>query len=316
MQLVQKIEDIYFRFDKGWHLLFALFFAPVSLLYCLFGAVKKLTSKREDLGIPVLSIGNLTVGGSGKTPFCLELAKRVQKPCIVLRGYKRASKGLIVVSRFGEILCGVGESGDEAMLYAKSLKDGCVIVSEDRKEATLEAKRLGCLTVLLDDGFGKFGIDKFEILLHPKLPLKNILCLPSGPYRYPLFFSKYADINAFEGVDFKREVEHQADGRYILITAISNPKRLDEFLPEGVEAKYYFADHHYFLKNEIEEIALRHSGAEILCTQKDYVKLEALGIKSSVLELRLEFAADFDKYLLQKISQKYPDIHLKSSLFV
>jgi tetraacyldisaccharide 4'-kinase len=71
------------------------------------------------MGIPIISVGNLTVGGSGKTPFVIELCKLLDSPCVVSRGYGRRSKGVVVVSRNGTILCGVKESGDEAMLIAK-----------------------------------------------------------------------------------------------------------------------------------------------------------------------------------------------------
>ena len=71
--------------------------------------------KKIDFGIPVISIGNLIVGGSGKTPFVIELTKDRENIAIVLRGYGRASKGLYIISDKGNILENVSISGDEAM---------------------------------------------------------------------------------------------------------------------------------------------------------------------------------------------------------
>jgi len=310
--VIHKIEDMFFRFNSIWHMLFAILLLPLSFLYCIIGIFKKLLTRVHSFDIAVISVGNLTVGGSGKTPFSIELCKQFEKPCVVLRGYGRDSKGLIVVSKFGELRCDVGQSGDEAMLIAKKAPNACVIVSESRKKAVVVAKKLGCDVVLLDDGFGKFELEKFDILLKPQLPFKNIFCLPSGPFRFPLFFEKFADVVAVEGVDFKRVVNLPQDGEYILVTAIANPKRLDAFLPRGVEHKYYFADHHYFTKKEIDEIVSKHQGATILCTEKDGVKLEALGVQYMAIGLSLEIEKSFFAFLSAKLKDRFPAIALKN----
>ena len=127
-------------------------------------ALKRASSKPIDFGIPIVSIGNIIIGGSGKTPLTIELAKKYEDVAIVLRGYGRESRGLYIVSNRGKIEQGVRVSGDEAMLLANSLPKATVIVSEDRKKAILKAKELGCKIVFLDDGFSKYDINKFDIL--------------------------------------------------------------------------------------------------------------------------------------------------------
>jgi tetraacyldisaccharide 4'-kinase len=310
--VIHKIEDMFFRFGKPWHIFLVLLLLPFSFLYCTVGILKKLLAKAHDFEIPVISIGNLTVGGSGKTPFSIELCKHFEKPCVVLRGYGRDSKGLIVVSKFGELRCDVLQSGDEAMLIAKKAPNASVIVSKSRKKAVIVAKKLGCEVVLLDDGFGKFELEKFDILLKPQIQFKNIFCLPSGPFRFPLFFEKFADAVAIEGIDFKRVVNLPQEGNYVLVTAIANPKRLDAFLPQGVEHKYYFADHHYFTKKEIDEIISKHQGATILCTEKDGVKLEALGVRYAAIGLSLGIEKSFFAFLSAKLKDRFPAIALKN----
>ncbi len=260
---------------------------PLTFLYCLIVISKRAFSKPKNFDIPIISIGNLIVGGSGKTPFTIALAKRYENLAIVLRGYKRKSKGLMVVSKRGKILTDVQTSGDEAMLYAKLLKNASVIVSENREEGIKKAKELGCKIVFLDDGFNKAKIKKFDVLLKSG-NYKNSFCLPSGPFREPKSFEKFASLILQENIDFKREVKiKNPTKRMILITAISKPKRLDSFLPKVVE-KIYFPDHYNFKKEEIVKLIQKYNASSILTTQKDAVKMEKFNLPLSILELEIK----------------------------
>ena len=170
--------------------------APLSLLYTLIVCLKRLFAKPQKFKIPIISVGNLTLGGSGKTPLVRALFKEFNgelKTCIILRGYGRKSRGLLEVALGGRILCDVRQSGDEAMEYALSLRGANVIVSEDRAAGILRAQTLGFELVILDDGFSKFNISQFDILLRPQSAPKLPFCLPFAAYRYPPFFYKFAD---------------------------------------------------------------------------------------------------------------------------
>ena len=170
--------------------------APLSLLYTLIVCLKRLFAKPQKFKIPIISVGNLTLGGSGKTPLVRALFKEFNgefKTCIILRGYGRKSRGLLEVALGGRVLCDVRQSGDEAMEYALFLRGANVIVSEDRAAGILRAQTLGFELVILDDGFSKFNISKFDILLRPQSAPKLPFCLPFAAYRYPPFFYKFAD---------------------------------------------------------------------------------------------------------------------------
>ncbi|WP_298042603.1 tetraacyldisaccharide 4'-kinase [uncultured Campylobacter sp.] len=170
--------------------------APLTLLYTLIVCLKRLFAKPQKFKIPIISVGNLTLGGSGKTPLVRALFKefnRELKTCIILRGYGRKSRGLLEVALGGRVLCDVRQSGDEAMEYALFLRGANVIVSEDRAAGILRAQTLGFELVILDDGFSKFNISKFDILLRPQSVPKLPFCLPFAAYRYPPFFYKFAD---------------------------------------------------------------------------------------------------------------------------
>ncbi|WP_297944797.1 tetraacyldisaccharide 4'-kinase [uncultured Campylobacter sp.] len=181
--------------SPAWFVL-GVILAPLSLLYTLIVCLKRLFAKPQKFKIPIISVGNLTLGGSGKTPLVRALFKEFSeelKTCIILRGYGRKSRGLLEVALGGRILCDVRQSGDEAMEYALFLRGANVIVSEDRAAGILRAQTLGFELVILDDGFSKFNISKFDILLRPQSAPKLPFCLPFAAYRYPPFFYKFAD---------------------------------------------------------------------------------------------------------------------------
>lgn len=261
-------------------------FLPLSLLYCFIMYIRFKLQKPEDFGIKIISVGNLTVGGSGKTPLVTALAQKEKNPAIILRGYGRSSKGMIVVKDKQATLCDVVCSGDEAMIYAKKLPHATVIVSEDRKPAIHKAKELGCEIVFLDDAYSKHDIKKRDLIIDVKT--KNNFCLPSGPYRERLWSAKDTEILR-EDVDFTREVTviHPTK-RMVLVTAIARPQRLDKYLPDEVISKHYFPDHYSFTKEELEEI-LKDNGADsLLVTFKDYVKIEAFDLRVSLLDLEVK----------------------------
>ena len=264
-------------------------------------------AKPINLGIPVISVGNIIVGGSGKTPVTIKLASKYENVCIILRGYGRASKGLQIVSLNGKIQVDVKISGDEAMLLAKSLVKATIIVSEDRVKAILKAKELGCKIIFLDDGFSKYQISKFNILLRPKDEPTNIFCLPSGGYREPKGFYAQADIELLEGTDFKRVINIKKDGKIselptktILITAISKPKRLLEYLPKDIKM-ISFPDHYSFTKEDISKIQEENKDFAIITTGKDFVKLKEFNIKNLYLmDLEIEISENVDFTLMEE----------------
>ncbi len=287
---VSFFENLYYR-PKWYHRPVAVLLLPLSLIYASLMWLRRMVAKPRNFGIPVISVGNILVGGSGKTPMTIELAKRFEKPAVVLRGYGRKSSGLVVVSEWGKIETEVERSGDEAMLLAKSLPNASVIVSGDRPEAIKRAKELGAEVVFLDDGFSKVGIEKFDILLYPA-KIANTLPLPSGPFREFASARRYADLILVEGRDFSRIVTCEGcDSPMLLVTAIANPQRLEPFLPKGlVKGRLILPDHAWFDKEEIEE-AMKKAGVEkILTTEKDAVKLERFGFETALLRLRLDVA--------------------------
>ena len=136
---------------------------PLSLVYCLIMYFRFKSKSAEKFDVDIVSIGNLSVGGSGKTPLVTALAQKYENVAIVLRGYGRNSSGLHIISNGREILEDVNISGDEAMIYAHKVPHAVVIVSEDRKEGISRAKELGAKIIFLDDAYSKHDIKKLDI---------------------------------------------------------------------------------------------------------------------------------------------------------
>ena len=287
-KIVNFFENLFYR-PKWYHWSIGILLLPFSIIFACIMWIRRRIAKPKSFNIPIVSIGNLLVGGSGKTPMTIALAQKFKKPVVILRGFGRKSRGLFVVSEWGNIKTDVMVSGDEAMLIARKLPNSTVIVSEDRIEAIKKALDLGAEIIFLDDGFSKVNIKKFEILLFPeKIP--NKLPLPSGPFREFLSEKKFADLILTEGRDFKRVVKCvDCNKPMILVTAIANPQRLDPYLPKDlIKGKFILPDHSWFERKEIEAEMKKFGVDKILTTEKDAVKLEKFGFNMAILQLEID----------------------------
>ena len=176
--------------------------AAISFLYGL-GVKLRMRTAPEKKGLPgfVLSLGNLTVGGTGKTPAAAMIAEwaleQGYKPAILSRGYGRKSRQKVLeVSDGKAILSTPAESGDEPYLLAKKLKGVPVIISKSRHEAgLLSHEKRGTDFYILDDGFQHIvlGKDLDIVLLDATRPFGNMHLLPWGPLREPVHHLERAD---------------------------------------------------------------------------------------------------------------------------
>lgn len=288
-KFVAWFERYLFR-PKPYEYLLALLFLPLSLVLTAILYLRYLLSNAEDFGIPIISVGNLVLGGSGKTPVTIALASAYQKSVVILRGYNRESKGLHIVSEWGRVLVDVKISGDEAMLLAEKLPQSTVIVCESRVEAIEKAKSMGAKVIFLDDAYSKHQIKKLDLVLRADEKRYLPLIFPSGPFRDALWPGKKAVIIE-EQRDFRRVVKvENATQKMLLVTAISKPWRLDPYLPEVIE-KVYFPDHYGYEKAELVALMEQYQAESILTTEKDAVKMETFDLPLSILSLTLELDA-------------------------
>ena len=185
-------------------------FVPLVFASSVYRAGITLRNHVYDAGIrharrmpcPVISVGNIMVGGTGKTPMVIMLARMLQehgwKPAVLSRGYGGKRKGrAAVVSDGHEILTGPEEGGDEPVLMGRSLPGVPVIVGRDRARAgRVAVDRFQADVLILDDGFQhrRLARDMDIVLLDAGRPFGNRFLLPRGGLREPPTALRRADV--------------------------------------------------------------------------------------------------------------------------
>ncbi|MAV76496.1 MAG: tetraacyldisaccharide 4'-kinase [Cellvibrionales bacterium] len=186
----------YYKSPLGF--LFSILFMPLSILYWLITYCFRIIHERmrssslvlKEQSLPVIVVGNISVGGTGKTPIIINLAKQLidagYQPAIISRGYGGIASGQknSVTSVFSD--SDPGYCGEEPVLIAQSLKNVPVIISASRASAYLHVvNTLPCNVVLSDDGLQHYQLPRsIEIaVIDSKQGLGNGLLIPSGPLR-------------------------------------------------------------------------------------------------------------------------------------
>ena len=158
---------------------------PLGALYGAIAA-QRLQRKGLDAGIPVLCVGNYHVGGAGKTPTVLALAKLLRElgetPVVLSRGYGGKLRGPVKVDPARHAAADVG---DEPLMLAATLP---VVVARDRADGVPLARSLGATVILMDDGFQNPAVakDASLIVIDGDRGLGNGQVFPAGPLRAPL----------------------------------------------------------------------------------------------------------------------------------
>jgi len=191
---------------------------PLSPLYSILMAnrsnlYRKGIFKRHKMNVPVISVGNLLMGGTGKTPLVHYIAELLlhhnRKPAVLSRGYKGTSSSPInVVSNGKEILMNAAEAGDEPRLLAETLPGVPVLTGKKRfMTGRYAIDRLGIDTIILDDGFQHLAVDRDLdlVLFSAHTLLGNGRVLPGGELREPLSSLNRADGFIITGVSRKLE---------------------------------------------------------------------------------------------------------------
>ena len=303
----------------------AIFGAGVALRNSLY---ERGTFRVRRLARPVVSVGNISVGGSGKTPFVIALGEMLQERGITFdvlsRGYGRASKEIAVVNPEG----GAQEFGDEPLLIARKLQVP-VIVGADRYQAGLLAEeKFPSRLHLLDDGFQHRRLHRdFDIVMLPSEDLRDTL-LPVGRLREPLPSLRRAQAVVMEPeVPAPLEATRVWRARRELMVWSVSPRRLRRVVafcgiarPEQffaalksanleVTETAAFPDHHHYEQNDIDrllQLKSRMAAEGFVTTEKDMVKLSRFSvalqpIATAVLKLSFEQDPPIVDEILQSV---------------
>jgi tetraacyldisaccharide 4'-kinase len=212
-----SLESFYYQIinpnRKFYHLLLFAVLKFVSLFYSLIVKVRvwfyqKNIFETRRLPVPVISVGNLTLGGTGKTPMAIWVAQKLLKngfqPAILSRGYQaKTRKSIEIVSDRNGILVGPELSGDEPAMMARRLRGVPVIVGKDRYEAgMLAVEKLEVDSLILDDGYQRLDVkrDLNILLIDHSHGFENDTIFPAGTLRESLKEAKRADLVCFTRV--------------------------------------------------------------------------------------------------------------------
>lgn len=265
------------------------------------------------VSVPVISVGNLSVGGTGKTPFVhyvvRELLALGKRPAVVSRGYGRKSSGQVIVSDGSRVLASVREAGDEVLLHAETLPVP-VIADADRVAGARSAiEHFRVDAVVLDDGFQHRRLARdCDIVLIDRATLDQPVLLPVGRLREPLSSLARADVicgvggvspsdipepyrsdilcieahtvaGAMTDVHSHKPVLPEQAGTPLVVSGIARPERFYASLAErgfSAEQRIRFADHYRYRLRDVEtllRLCRLHGCTCIVTTGKDAVKL-------------------------------------------
>lgn len=275
--------------------------SPISTLFRIAITLRQLCYKskifgRHSLPVPVIIIGNINIGGAGKTPLVIWLAQKLQKygfkPGIISRGYGGISKRYpLLVSKDSD----PKDVGDEPVIIARYI-DCPIAVSPKRIEAsTAVIKHFNCNIIISDDGLQNYSFNRnIEIVVvDAERTFGNKYCLPSGPLREPTSRLRYIDflvcngesnnylfnitISANKAINItdtsiqKSMIEFSGQDAHG-IAGIGHPKRFFNLLTKfGINIMpHEFNDHYYFQSHDINF----NDNRMILMTEKDAVKCQ------------------------------------------
>jgi tetraacyldisaccharide 4'-kinase len=250
--------------------------------------------RTHRVGVPVIVVGNIVVGGSGKTPLVIAVVEHLcakgWSPGVISRGYGRCSRGQVEVG----VNTPAEVGGDEPVLIAR--RTGVpVVVDVDRVAAARRATQLGCDVVVTDDGLQHERLHRdIEIeVIDDARRYGNGRLLPAGPLRE---WDREVDIQVFHrrdpaldrtspGFVLAGDALHSGDGRVQPLTAwrgrrvhgvagIGNPARFfDGLRSEGIEVvEHAFPDHHAYVASNLHF----DERLPIVMTEKDWTKCAAI----------------------------------------
>ncbi|HKX64764.1 MAG TPA: tetraacyldisaccharide 4'-kinase [Rhizomicrobium sp.] len=267
--------------------------APLGALYGATVAFKARRAKPFDAGIPVVCVGNLTAGGSGKTPVAIAVAEMLRakghRPYFLTRGYGGSEAGPALASR--------GHSahvmGDEALLLVRTAP---AIVARNRAAGAKLAREKGATMIVMDDGHQNFSLrkDLSLVVVDAETGFGNGYQIPAGPLREPvaqglaradavvLVGNGAPDLRGFRGpvlrVHLKPDGAAFADQPVFAFAGIGRPEKFAAALEASgatITGSCFFADHHPYGEDEILRLKAAAKDAMLVTTEKDFVRLTA-----------------------------------------
>ncbi len=269
--------------------IYSFLLLPITFIYIFLSLLKKNFTKKNEFKIPVICIGNIFIGGTGKTPLAIHIAKKLgslgKKPVIIRKFYHNQS--------------------DEKMLIKKNKINQ--IIAERRFTALKLAEKKFSVAIM-DDGFQDASIKKDLniICFNSNQLLGNGYIFPSGPLRESIkaiskaqlilingrknkiFEKKIREINKLARIFYSkyipRNIARLKNSKVLAFAGIGNPENFFNMLKNSgiiIEKKLFFPDHYQFQKQELLRIVnfAKINNLKILTTEKDYLRIKKFKLK-------------------------------------
>ena len=320
--MVSDAPPFWWKSKPDWRAWLA---APASWIYGAVAARNLRKAKRQEIEVPVICVGNFTVGGAGKTPTVITLARAAKtkglKPGVLSRGYGGVIDTTTVVDPHHHRARDVG---DEPLLIAR---ETLTVVTRKRAEGARELIRQGADLIIMDDGFqsAKLHFDYALMVIDTVRGIGNGMIVPAGPVRAPTktqlrYATALLKVGRGNAADpFIRQAARsgravyestirpigtasEIAGRKLLAFAgIADPEKFYRTVTElggEIVVKQSFGDHHHMSDDEIEAVlgAAEAEDLEIVTTAKDAVRLighpgiaQTLLGKARVIDVKMDF---------------------------
>ena len=287
---------------------------PLSLIFLIIIYIKKKIIKVHKFKIPIICVGNIYVGGTGKTPLSILLANEIQK----------LGKETVILRKYYD------SHNDEYELIKNNFNN--LIVNKKRIDGILKAERANYDIVILDDGLQEYKIKKNLniVCFNEKQLVGNGLVMPAGPLRENLNNLKSSDVVIINGNKNKsfeekilninnklkifysnykpQNIEKFKNKKLFAIAGIGNPENFFQLIEDNdlsIKKKFIFPDHHKYSNNEILNIVdeAKKENCQIITTEKDYYKIKKFDIKIEHIKIFLNI--ENKDILINKIKKLY-----------
>lgn len=301
------------KFWKSNKNFFTILLIPLSLITWIYIILKKTFIQKVKFNIPVICVGNIFIGGTGKTPLSIHIARKLSEngknPAIVRKYYKsHKDEHKMIISYYNKL-----------------------ILNLNRSKGIYEALEKGYDAVILDDGFQDYKIKKnlSIICFNSNQLIGNGYLFPSGPLRESLGSLRNANIliiNGDKSLNFEQKIlkiqkdlkiyysnykplniQEFKNKKLLVISGIGNPENFFKILKDNqmnIQKKMVYPDHYEFTKNEMLKIIehAKKNDFQIVMTEKDYYKIKDFSlenIKYLKVKLEIEKEEEFIKNVMK-----------------
>ena len=301
------------KFWKSNKNFFTLLLIPLSLITWIYIILKKTFIQKVKFNIPVICVGNIFIGGTGKTPLSIHIARKLSEngknPAIVRKYYaSHIDEHKMILSYYNKL-----------------------ILNLNRSKGIYEALEKGYDAVILDDGFQDYKIKKnlSIICFNSNQLIGNGYLFPSGPLRESLGSLRNANIliiNGDRSLNFEQKIlkiqkdlkiyysnykplniQEFKNKKLLVISGIGNPENFFKILKDNqmnIQKKMVYPDHYEFTKNEMLKIIeyAKKNDFQIVMTEKDYYKIKDFSlenIKYLKVKLEIEKEEEFIKNVMK-----------------